>query len=200
MNCSFELAEVVEPAGTVDKLRIGDGIGRAGKQIGQAHLVPHIGRYHGQCGVKQPGHTFEEIAQEGTFRTMDTRDATSRCQRTHGLYAIACSLADFQLAFHAFVSMTGQWPQTFITVDGKGAGLRRGEFEQGRLAGAHVLLDRQTSRRVFDDEIVRDERRDALERQLDRLAFLDDQMPRLIGIAVEDDGGALHAVGIDGTR
>ena len=41
---ALELAEEIEPARTVDQLGIRDGIGRPGKQIGQADLVPHVGR------------------------------------------------------------------------------------------------------------------------------------------------------------
>ena len=72
----FQLAEVIESSRAVDQLRIGDRIGRSGEQIGQTHLVPHVRWHHDQRGVEQAGHALEEIAQEGPFRTMSTRDTT----------------------------------------------------------------------------------------------------------------------------
>ena len=72
--------------------------------------------------------------------------------------------------------------------------MHRGEFENGGFAGADVLFNRETAGWILDDEIVRRERRHALEREFDRLAFLDDQMGWFLGVAVEDDGGALDTI------
>ena len=84
--------------------------------------------------------------------------------------------------------MAGQGPKPFVAINGKRAGLHRRKFQNSRLAGADVLLDRETAGRVLDNEVVRREYGDAFEGELDRLALFDDEMAGLIRIAVEDDG------------
>src|SRR5690348_1686563 len=91
--------------------------------------------------------------------------------------------------------MAWQRPQTFIAVDGESAGLSRSEFNDNGLAGADILLDRQTPRRILDDEVVGDNRGHTRQRQLDRLSPFDDQVVRLIRVAIENDGCSLDAIG-----
>src|SRR5262249_29332850 len=91
--------------------------------------------------------------------------------------------------------MTRQGPQPLIAVDGKCSLLRRSKLDDDRFAGTYILLHRQASGRIFDDEVVRGEGRHARQRQFDRLSSFDDQMTRLIRITIERDAGTLDAIG-----
>ena len=107
----------------------------------------------------------------------------------------ASLLSYFQLPFHPFVTMARQGPKTLIAVDGKGAGLSRSEFDDNGLAGADILLNGQTPRRILDDEVVGDNRGHTRQCQLDRLSPFDDQVVRLIRVAIENDGSTLDTIG-----
>lgn len=60
----LQLAEKVETPRTIDQIRIGDGVGGAGKQIPQANLIPHICRNDDQRRVEQTGHLLEQVAKQ----------------------------------------------------------------------------------------------------------------------------------------
>src|SRR5215831_14968324 len=94
--------------------------------------------------------------------------------------------------------MTWQGPQPLIAVDRKCSLLRGSKLDDDRFAGTHILLHRQASSRILDNEVVRGEGRYAGQGQLDRLSCFYDQMARLIRVAIEGDAGTLDAIDRNG--
>ena len=75
---SFELTEEIQPTRAIDQLRVRNRVRRAGKEVGEAYLIAHISRNHGQGRVEEAGHLLEEIAEQFLLGGLYTRSHTYR--------------------------------------------------------------------------------------------------------------------------
>ena len=68
-----KLVEVLKALFTPDEIGIGNRIGGAREEIGQAHLIAHIRRQYREGQVKRPGNLLENAAQQFVFCGVDRR-------------------------------------------------------------------------------------------------------------------------------
>jgi len=69
----FELTEEIQPTRTIDQFRICNRVCCAGNPVGEADLIAHLSRNHGQRRVKQAGYLPEEIAEQVLLGGLYTR-------------------------------------------------------------------------------------------------------------------------------
>jgi hypothetical protein len=136
-----QLLEKLQPLRALDHVRIGDRIGSAGKEIGQADRIPDIGRHDGQRQVEGTGNLLQNIAQQRAPGGTGLRGDT---------------LSDFETAFHSLFPVTGTKGKLSITIKEVCAGLGRRKPHPGGFAVTDVLFDGDASVRLLQKEIVRD--------------------------------------------
>jgi hypothetical protein len=73
---AFQLTQKIQAAMSIDQVRIGNRIGGASEEIGEADLIPDIRRHYGQRRIEQSGDLFEEIPKQLLFGKICARDHT----------------------------------------------------------------------------------------------------------------------------
>jgi len=65
---ALELPEELQALRPVDQIRVGNGVRRSGKEIGQANLIPDRSWHDDQRRVEEAGDLLEEVAQQPTLQ------------------------------------------------------------------------------------------------------------------------------------
>ena len=111
---------------------------------------------------------------------------------------MAVPLAYVQEPFHTFVAMALKKEEFLVAVKGKETALRRRESNGFHFARRDVSVDHQAGRRLFHDEVMRRNDREAIENQLYWFTHFDLQMIRRVRITIDRYGDTLNAITIKG--
>ena len=77
----FELSEEIQPTRAIDQFRVRNRVLRAGNQVGEADVIAHLNRNHGQRRVEEAGYLPEEIAEQVLLGGLYTRSHTYRTSK-----------------------------------------------------------------------------------------------------------------------